>query len=122
MFFRRNEIIDQSALGAVVGNDFEFLKTMIPLFSSQSEESLKALSLAIVKSDWEGYLRASHDIKNLARSVASQKLLEQAIFLEKVAAIRDKESALEALDETTKLLQKASKELLGILAKTSRGN
>ena len=119
--FGWNKVIEKDAFMRVIGNDLNFLETVISLFESQAKDSLDTLSGALVTPDWPSYLRATHDLKNMGRSIASTKLIEHADILEQFAEGQNVVQAQAALKNTAKLLGKARAELIEIGAnKASR--
>ena len=112
--FDWNKVIQKNAFMRVIGNDLNFLETVISLFQEQAKDSLETLHMALHSLDWPAYLRATHDLKNMGRSIASQKLIDHAALLEQFAQSKDVTQAQIALKATTKILKKANAELIQI--------
>lgn len=109
-----NKVIQKDAFMRVIGNDLNFLETVISLFEEQAKDSLATLTNSLSTPDWSAYLRATHDLKNMGRSIASQKLIDHAGLLEKFAEEQDTSKALAKLKMTEKILSKARAELIQI--------
>lgn len=112
--FGWGKVIDREALMKVVDNDLNLLDSIVSLFGKQAEDSLGVIRRALVKGDWTEYLRGVHDIKNIGRSVASDRLIEHAGELESIASAKDLELGRRYVAKTVKLLERASRELVGI--------
>ena len=112
--FGWNKVIEKDAFMRVIGNDLNFLETVISLFEEQAKDSLVTLGSSLSTPDWSAYLRATHDLKNMGRSIASQKLIEHAGILEKFADEQNAVKARAKLKITEKLLSKARAELIQI--------
>ena len=112
--FGYSKVIQKDDLMKVIDNDISFLKTLIGLFEEQAKESLETFDSALKNSDWNSYLRATHDLKNIGRSIASEKLLQHAAELELFAKTQDTDKARAKLKSTTSILGKAHNELTKI--------
>lgn len=110
----KERVVQKEAFLHVIGNDLNFIETVISLFEEQAKDCMEILSDSLQTSDWNAFLRATHDLKNTGRSIASQKLIDHSVELEKIASEQSVEKAKVALKNTEKLLNKARTELLEI--------
>ena len=119
MFFSK-ALIDRDTFLEVVGNEAAMVDTVIELYKEQTENGVKSINKAIDTADFLLLERAAHDLKNVGRNIASEKLVEQAHELEIMGANKDVESAIDKLDSVERMLNSALKELLAIRKSLSR--
>lgn len=110
--FRWNKIIEKDALMKIVSNDISFLNSMIEVFKQQVADTMGIMTRALEKNDKLALERVTHDLKNIGRSVACNRLIEHSQKLEKL--ILKDEITKAQIKETEKLFSKALKELNSI--------
>ena len=113
MFFTA-KLIDKNLFLETIDRDQSLLETLISLFEEQSRDNINSMRDALRTKNNEQFERAAHDLKNLGRNIASEKLVEHSHILETLAAERKIIEAGKLLDQTEKLLGKAQKELIEI--------
>jgi hypothetical protein len=104
-------LIDQKTFHEIIGDDMGHLDTIIALFDEQANDNMSNMHEALLKNDALAFERAAHDLKNLGRNIAAQKLIEHSHELERLAAESALEAAAKRLKETSDLLARASREL-----------
>jgi HPt (histidine-containing phosphotransfer) domain-containing protein len=114
-----NRIIDKKTFHEIIGDDLEHLDTIIALFEEQADDNLTNMREAILKEDRGAFERAAHDLKNMGRNVASNRLVEHSHELEKLAAEARFGALHDKLEESSDLLAKALKELKSLRKKWS---
>ena len=113
MFFSK-KLIDKKTFLEVIGEDKDMVLTVLELFREQSELCVKTMHTAIERSDALSFKRAAHDLKNVGRNIASERLVEAAEELEGLGDNGELGSAAEKLVQAEKMLGTAEKELQGI--------
>ena len=114
MVFFSKKLIDKETFLEVVGNEAEMIDTVIELYKEQTANGLKSIQSAIDTNDSVTLERAAHDLKNVGRNIASEKIVEAAHDLELMGANKDIDAAFDKIDSIEKMLQNALKELKAI--------
>ena len=114
MFFSK-KLIDKKTFLEVVGNEKELVGTVVELYKEQTSDCMKTMRHAINSGDAVSFKRAAHDLKNVGRNIASEKLVEMSEELEALGDSGELQAAEEKLEPAEKLLQNAEKELSAIL-------
>ncbi|MFN8390851.1 MAG: Hpt domain-containing protein [Bdellovibrionota bacterium] len=112
-----SKIIDKKTFHEIIGDDLEHLDTIIALFEEQAEDNLSNMREAILREDRGSFERAAHDLKNMGRNVASQKLVDHSHELERLAKEAPFEALHDKLQDSSDLLAKALKELKSLRKK-----
>ena len=111
MFLGLQKVIEQRAFLQLITGDAGLLDTIIALFGQQSEDTIKTMEGALAAQDWQAMQRAVHDLKNIGRSVASPRLIQQSQELDRLAIERQLVQLQKAISRTERLLARASREL-----------
>ena len=112
--FLFSKIIDQKVFLESVGDDTCHLETLIHIFEEQARDNIAHMYTALGQNDYDAFERAAHDIKNLGRNIAADKLIQHSQMLEELAGRRELDDVDELIKETQKLLSKAQVELVKI--------
>lgn len=112
-----SKVIDTKIFLESVGDDTSHLDTLISIFAEQSRDNIAHMYTALGKNDYDAFERAAHDIKNLGRNIAANKLIEHSQVLEELAAKRQLTNVEELIENTKKLLDRAQSELVKIRKK-----
>ena len=114
-----NKLIDSEVFYEIIDGDVCHLDTIIALFEEQAEENLEAMERALKQSDIQAFERAAHDLKNLGRNIAAQKLIDYSDQLESLAINSKFDEASDRLGKIKSLLKRAKEELNSLRKKWS---
>ena len=112
-----NKLVERQALMDSLGNDESYLATVVELFKQQSQDTIKDMKNSLDSNDTFGFSRAAHDLKNIGRSVASNRIVKQSLKLEELAAKQNLANIAREVKKTEKLLAKALEELIRLCNK-----
>ncbi len=75
-------LIDKAALAqlAAIGDDSDFIATVIDGFETDARALMRALTAAADQQDWARYRESLHALKGCAVSVGAERLAAQAVF------------------------------------------